>query len=113
MKQYGFFIDISRCTGCKTCTLACKDYKELGPNQNFRRVYEYTGGNWKKSHASISCRNSCWSGSGNASNSTVRGLANPGKNAGPPLSLIEIRMAVPRRAGGFVKRLYLPLSSLP
>ena len=48
MKQYGFFIDISRCTGCKTCTLACKDYKELGPNQNFRRVYEYTGGNWKK-----------------------------------------------------------------
>ena len=48
MKQYGFFIDISRCTGCKTCALACKDYKDIGPNQNFRRVYEYTGGNWKK-----------------------------------------------------------------
>ncbi|WP_031616100.1 4Fe-4S binding protein, partial [Salmonella enterica] len=26
--QYGFFIDSSRCTGCKTCELACKDYKE-------------------------------------------------------------------------------------
>ncbi|EET8844659.1 dimethylsulfoxide reductase [Escherichia coli] len=23
--QYGFFIDSSRCTGCKTCELACKD----------------------------------------------------------------------------------------
>ncbi|EFJ1599429.1 hypothetical protein AC445_004895 [Escherichia coli] len=22
--QYGFFIDSSRCTGCKTCELACK-----------------------------------------------------------------------------------------
>ena len=27
--QYGFFIDSSRCTGCKTCELACKDYKDL------------------------------------------------------------------------------------
>lgn len=25
--QYGFFIDSSRCTGCKTCELACKDFK--------------------------------------------------------------------------------------
>ncbi|HBT2481210.1 TPA: 4Fe-4S binding protein, partial [Klebsiella pneumoniae] len=23
--QYGFFIDSARCTGCKTCELACKD----------------------------------------------------------------------------------------
>ncbi|EPJ3208771.1 TPA: dimethyl sulfoxide reductase subunit B, partial [Klebsiella pneumoniae] len=22
--QYGFFIDSARCTGCKTCELACK-----------------------------------------------------------------------------------------
>ncbi|STH72938.1 anaerobic dimethyl sulfoxide reductase subunit B [Escherichia coli] len=29
--QYGFFIDSSRCTGCKTCELACKDYKDLTP----------------------------------------------------------------------------------
>ncbi|EIW5938360.1 MULTISPECIES: 4Fe-4S binding protein, partial [Klebsiella] len=27
--QYGFFIDSARCTGCKTCELACKDYKNL------------------------------------------------------------------------------------
>lgn len=45
-KQYGFFIDSSRCTGCKTCMLACKDYKDLPPEINFRRVYEYAGGAW-------------------------------------------------------------------
>jgi len=31
--QYGFFIDSSRCTGCKTCELACKDYKDLTPER--------------------------------------------------------------------------------
>lgn len=45
--QYGFYMDLSRCTGCKTCQLACKDYKDLPPERNFRRVYEYTGGNWQ------------------------------------------------------------------
>ncbi len=35
--QYGFFIDSSRCTGCKTCELACKDYKDLTPDVSFRR----------------------------------------------------------------------------
>lgn len=45
--QYGFFIDSSRCTGCKTCELACKDYKDLTPEVSFRRIYEYAGGDWK------------------------------------------------------------------
>lgn len=44
--QYGFYIDSSRCTGCKTCELACKDYKNLSPDVNFRRIYEYAGGDW-------------------------------------------------------------------
>ncbi|STD43445.1 DMSO reductase iron-sulfur subunit [Edwardsiella tarda] len=44
--QYGFYIDSSRCTGCKTCELACKDYKDLPPDINFRRIYEYAGGEW-------------------------------------------------------------------
>lgn len=47
-KQYGFYIDSQRCTGCKTCELACKDYKDLTPDVSFRRIYEYCGGVWKQ-----------------------------------------------------------------
>ena len=32
MTQYGFYFDSSRCTGCKTCELVCKDYHDLGPD---------------------------------------------------------------------------------
>ena len=46
-KQYGFYIDSAKCTGCKTCQLACKDYKDLQVDVSFRRVYEYTGGSWQ------------------------------------------------------------------
>lgn len=46
--QYGFYFDASRCTGCKTCELACKDYKDLDENVNFRRIYEYVGGSWSE-----------------------------------------------------------------
>ncbi|OOF55352.1 dimethylsulfoxide reductase, chain B [Rodentibacter genomosp. 2] len=55
MEQYGFYFDSDRCTGCKTCELACKDYKDLGTEVNFRRIYEYTGGNWSPQP------NGCWS----------------------------------------------------
>ena len=48
-RQYGFHIDSAKCTGCKTCQLACKDYKNLAADVNFRRVYEYTGGTWQES----------------------------------------------------------------
>lgn len=46
MTQYGFYFDSTRCTGCKTCELACKDYKDLGSNIAFRKVYDYEGGTW-------------------------------------------------------------------
>lgn len=47
-KQLGFFIDASKCTGCKTCQVACKDKNNLEVGRNFRRVVEYSGGSWQK-----------------------------------------------------------------
>ncbi len=46
MTQYGFYFNGQRCTGCKTCVLACKDNKDLTPAISFRNVYEYGGGSW-------------------------------------------------------------------
>lgn len=48
MKQYGFYVDSSKCTGCKTCQISCKDEKALDVGPKFRRVYEYGGGTWEK-----------------------------------------------------------------
>lgn len=45
-QKYGFMIETALCTGCKTCQLACKDYKDQLADINYRRVYEYVGGNW-------------------------------------------------------------------
>ena len=47
-KQLGFFIDVSRCTGCKTCMVACKDGHNPAPGMNLRRVREFAGGDWEK-----------------------------------------------------------------
>ncbi|KAL0263771.1 UNVERIFIED_CONTAM: hypothetical protein PYX00_011069 [Menopon gallinae] len=48
--------------GCRTCQMACKDYKDTDIGVNFRRVYEYEGGEWFNSkpnifayYTSISC----------------------------------------------------------
>lgn len=49
MTQYGFHFDATRCTGCKTCEAACRDYHDLKPDQTFRHVYEIEGGGWKRS----------------------------------------------------------------
>ena len=43
---FGFFFDNTRCTGCKTCEMACKDYRDLGAEAVFRRVIDYEGGTW-------------------------------------------------------------------
>ncbi|MDO4937444.1 MAG: dimethylsulfoxide reductase subunit B [Sutterellaceae bacterium] len=48
MTQYGFYFDASRCTGCKTCMIACKDKRATSAGINLREVKEYTGGQWKK-----------------------------------------------------------------
>ena len=49
--QYGFHYDGTRCTGCKTCMLACKDYHNLPGDVAFRQVYEYGNGEWEKDAA--------------------------------------------------------------
>lgn len=51
MTQYGFFYDATRCTGCKTCELACKDYNDLPVDFSYRHVYEVEGGGWSKDEA--------------------------------------------------------------
>ena len=42
--QYAFYFDSSKCTGCKTCQVACKETYKLGVNNLYRRVFEYQGG---------------------------------------------------------------------
>ncbi|MGA6925370.1 MAG: DMSO/selenate family reductase complex B subunit [Desulfosarcina sp.] len=43
-----FFLDLQRCTGCKTCVIACRDKNDLGPGIRWRRVVEFCGGSWQR-----------------------------------------------------------------
>lgn len=54
MVQYGFYFNAKRCTGCKTCMLACKDYNNLDASVSFRQVYEVAGGGWSQD------KSGCW-----------------------------------------------------
>lgn len=68
MTQYGFYFDSSRCTGCRTCEMACKDYKDLSVDFAYRHVYDCEGGDWEEQadgtytqncfayHVSLSCQ---------------------------------------------------------
>lgn len=47
MVQYAFYFDNSRCTGCRTCEMACKDSKDLGVDITYRKVLDYEGGSWE------------------------------------------------------------------
>lgn len=47
MTQYGFYFDSTRCTGCRTCEMACKDYKDSSEGIHFRKVYDFEGGSWE------------------------------------------------------------------
>lgn len=51
MTQYGFYFDSSRCTGCKSCELACKDYNDLGPDLLMRKIIDFEGGTWTQDEA--------------------------------------------------------------
>ncbi|MHA2180906.1 MAG: 4Fe-4S dicluster domain-containing protein [Promethearchaeota archaeon] len=45
MKQLGFYFDQTRCTGCYTCSVACKDWNDIeaGP-ENWMRVTDIEEG---------------------------------------------------------------------
>ena len=86
MTQYGFHFDGKRCTGCKTCVLACKDNKDLSAEISFRKVYEYGGGTWSQSdglwsndafgyYVSVAC-NHCDSPQGAISKDPGTGIVN-------------------------------------
>lgn len=44
MTEYGFYFDSARCTGCRTCEMACKDYNDTDIDCNYRKVYDIEGG---------------------------------------------------------------------
>lgn len=47
LTQYGFFFDQSRCSGCRTCSVACKNWNGLPPGPlKYLKVYEYEVGSF-------------------------------------------------------------------
>ena len=61
MSQYGFSFDISRCSGCMACVVACQDQNALAADEvvAFRHVTAYEQGEYPSariSHFSLSCQ---------------------------------------------------------
>lgn len=54
MAQKAFYFQGERCTGCKTCQLACADYHDLTCEFWYRRVYEVCDGSWSQNS------DGCW-----------------------------------------------------
>lgn len=48
MGQKGFYFDMSICTGCRTCQVACKDKNNLSVGPMFRQVHTIEGGKFPK-----------------------------------------------------------------
>lgn len=41
MSRLGFYFDMNRCVGCRTCQIACKDVNDLGVGPLYRRVANF------------------------------------------------------------------------
>ncbi len=48
MSQPAFYLDVSSCSGCKACQVACKDRHGLETGRLWRRVVEVEGGEWRR-----------------------------------------------------------------
>jgi anaerobic dimethyl sulfoxide reductase subunit B len=60
MSQYGFSFDISRCSGCMACVVACQDQNDFVSDEAiaYRHVTRYETGEYPSariSHFSLSC----------------------------------------------------------
>lgn len=58
MTRLGFEIDVTRCTGCATCQVACKDLHDSPVGVNYRRVSSFETGVFpapQAYHFSVSC----------------------------------------------------------
>lgn len=44
MTQYGFFFDEGRCTDCRACSVACKDWNDLAEGERWLNVYSQEKG---------------------------------------------------------------------
>jgi len=48
LTQLGFYINQSLCSGCKACSVSCKDKNDLDVGINFRRVYSFEEGEYNR-----------------------------------------------------------------
>ena len=46
MKRYGMVVDLNRCVGCQTCTIACKHANDTPPGVQWRRVLDVEVGSF-------------------------------------------------------------------
>jgi anaerobic dimethyl sulfoxide reductase subunit B (iron-sulfur subunit) len=51
--QLGFYINNNYCSGCEACVVSCKDKNDLDVGVNYRRVYEYTEGDYVERKDSV------------------------------------------------------------
>ena len=49
--QLAFYLDVSACSGCKACQVACKDKHDLEVGRLWRRVATVEGGKWVRQGA--------------------------------------------------------------
>ena len=54
----GFYVDMTRCTGCRACEVACKDKNRLSGNMAFRNAHTFSVGTFPEVQA-FSCTFSC------------------------------------------------------